>query len=74
VAPRFFWTRHAVAGNGMSPEIVPTMIVSRSSGFMWARFKAPSAAFVQRSENFSPSTTTWRSLMPVRVVIHSSEV
>src|SRR5512141_395431 len=30
-APRFFWTRHEVAGNGMSPEIVPTRILSRSA-------------------------------------------
>src|SRR5450759_2628687 len=74
VAPRFFWTRQEVAGNGMSPEIVPTRIMSRSSGLTCERFKAMSAAFVQRSENFSPSETMWRSLIPVRSVIHWSLV
>src|SRR5687767_4789638 len=58
----------------MSLEIVPTRIMSRSSGRMCARFKASSDAFVQRSENFSPSDTMWRSLIPVRDVIHSSDV
>ena len=38
------------------------------------RLRAISDAFVQRSENFSPSETILRSLMPVRVVIHSSDV
>ncbi len=70
----FFWTRQAVAGNGMSPEIVPTRIMSSSSGLTWERFNAMSAAFVQRSENFSPSETMWRSLIPVRSVIHWSLV
>src|ERR1700693_5153430 len=74
VAPMFCWTRQEVAGNGMSPEIVPTRIMSRSSGLTRERFKAMSAAFVQRSENFSPSETMWRSLIPVRSVIHWSLV
>src|SRR5579864_3505803 len=73
-APRFFWTRHEVAGNGMSPEIVPTRIMSRSSGFIFARFKASADAAVQRSENFSPGETMCRSRMPVRSRIHWSDV
>ena len=42
-APRLRWTRQDVAGNGMSPEIVPTRIMSRSSGLTCARFSAISA-------------------------------
>src|SRR5215471_6803179 len=58
----------------MSPEIVPTRIMSRSSGLTCARFSASSPARVQRSEKCSPSATMCRSRIPVRVVIHSSEV
>src|SRR5262245_4878890 len=58
----------------MSPEIVPTRIMSTSSGLTCARLRAISPARVQRSEKCSPSATMWRSLIPVRVVIHSSEV
>src|SRR5262249_28418541 len=58
----------------MSPEIVPTRIMSTSSAFTWARFSACSAARVQRSEKCSPSATMCRSRMPVRLVIQSSEV
>src|ERR1700730_5580425 len=74
LAPRLRCTRQEVAGNGMSPEIVPTRIMSRSSALMCARLSASSAARVQKSEKCSPSAAMWRSRIPVRDMIHSSEV
>ena len=48
--------------------------MSTSFASTFARFSAVSAARVQRSENFSPGDTIRRSRIPVRDVIHSSDV
>src|ERR1041385_5760499 len=45
-----------------------------SMGSMRARSMAWRAARTAKREVYSPSAARWRSLMPVRVVIHSSEV
>ncbi len=58
----------------MSGETVPTMITSRSSGRVFAISSARIAAFGAMSEVTSPGAAIRRSLMPVRSVIHSSDV
>src|ERR1035438_9905394 len=73
-APSLFWTQQAVAGVGMSGVMVAMMINSRSVGFRPASARALLAASVAISEVVCPGAATWRSLIPVRVTIHSSEV
>ena len=58
----------------MSPAVVPTTMKSISSAVTWARSIACWAARMARSAGPSPSSTMWRSRMPVRWTIHSSEV
>ena len=58
----------------MSGVMVATMIRSICSGVMPARSMASRAALVAMSEVNSSSAAMRRSLMPVRVVIHSSVV
>ena len=73
-APIFSCTRQAVAGKGMSGVMVARMIKSTSAGSTFARSRARFAAKVAMSEVYSSSAAMRRSLMPVRVVIHSSVV
>ncbi len=58
----------------MSGVTVPTMMRSMSAPLMPAFSRAFSAAFVEMSEVFSSSAQMRLSLMPVRLVIHSSDV
>jgi hypothetical protein len=58
----------------MSPAVVPTTMKSISSAVTCARSIACRAARMARSEGPSPSSTMWRSRIPVRWTIHSSEV
>src|SRR6266850_1921401 len=73
-APILRCTRQAVDGNCMSGVSVATTIKSIWSAVTPAIFIARSAACVARSEVNSFAAQMRRSLMPVRVVIHSSEV
>ena len=73
-APIFCCTRQAVFGNGMSGVMLATMIRSICSAVMPAISIARLAALAARSEVNSVAAAMRRSLMPVRVVIHSSEV
>src|SRR6267378_1235199 len=66
--------RHAVEGNGRSPVTVPTMIWSSFSPWMPASRTARRAASVASAEAGVSGSEIRRSLIPVRVVIHSSEV
>ena len=74
VAPSFCWIKHAVAGNGMSGVIVAQMIKLISSA------RTPACSIARRAAAAPMSDVHWsaaamrRSLMPVRVVIHSSVV
>ena len=61
-------------GNGMSGVMVARTIKSICSGATLARAMARRAALAARSEVHSFLAAMRRSLMPVRVVIHSSEV
>ena len=72
--PRFAWMRVAVAGKVSSGVEVAQTIMSSSSAAISARASACSAAFDPRSEVNSPSSASRRSRMPVRCLIHSSEV
>ena len=74
MAPSFFCTKQAVDGKNMSGVTVATMIRSISSAFTPAASMAFNAALVAMSLVASSSAAMWRSLMPVRVVIHSSDV
>jgi hypothetical protein len=74
VAPIFFWTKQAVAGKSISGVAVATIIRSISFAEIFACSIALSAAFVAISLVFSSFAAIRRSLMPVRVVIHSSLV
>jgi hypothetical protein len=58
----------------MSGVTVATMIRSISSGETPRRSRAMRAARAARSLVAVPGSTTWRSRIPVRVRIHSSEV
>src|SRR5262249_47131220 len=58
----------------MSGEMVPTMIRSSSSGRVRAISSARMEAFAAMSEVTSPGAAMRRSLIPVRSVIHASEV
>src|SRR5438067_140706 len=72
--PSSFWTRQATDGKGPSGELVATMIMSRSAALMPASSSAAWAALVASSNVVVPGSATWRILIPVRWVIHSSEV
>ncbi len=61
-------------GMGMSGEMVPTMMRSSSSARVCAISSARMAALTAMSEVTSPGAAMRRSLMPVRSVIHASEV
>src|SRR6185312_15213508 len=74
LAPSLCCTRQAVEGNGMSGVMVATMIKSICSAVTPAMAMARRAASAPRSDVYSLSAAMWRSLMPVRVVIHSSVV
>src|SRR5579862_8501125 len=65
---------HAVDGNTTSGVVVATMIRSMSLGASDADASAARDAKNARSDVCSPSATTWRCRMPVRVRIHSSLV
>src|SRR5882724_9112465 len=73
-APIFCCTLTAVAGIGLSPVTVPTMIMSRSVGPRPAASSADRAAAAAMSLVFSPSPAMRRSRIPVRSAIQASEV
>ena len=73
-APSFCCTRQAVAGKSMSGVMVATIINSIWSAAIPAFSIARRAALAAMSEVNSLSAASRRSLMPVRVVIHSSVV
>src|SRR5437763_15510143 len=66
--------RQAVEGRIWSGVTVAQMTRPMSMGSMRARSMAWRAARTANKDVYSPSAARWRSLMPVRVVIHSSEV
>ncbi len=70
VAPSLACTKAAQEGKGMSAEMVPTMIRSRSSGFNPAISSALRAAAAAMSLEASLGAATRRSRMPVRSTIH----
>ncbi len=74
LAPSAFCTRHATDGKLLSGLIVATMIRSSFAGSKSADFNACFAAFVAKWLLRSPLAAMRRSLIPVRVVIHSSLV
>ena len=65
---------HAVEGNVRSPVTVPMMIWSSASLAIPASASARVAASVARKEDGVLGSEIRRSLMPVRDVIHSSDV
>ena len=73
-APIFDWTKHAVEGSGISGVTVATMRSSTSSGFNFASSSAFMAASAARALEGVPGFAILRFFMPVRVVIHSSDV
>ena len=73
-APILFCTMLAVDGKNMSGVTVPTIIMSMASGFMPAISMALLAALIERSDVASSSAATLLSFIPVRSIIHSSEV
>ena len=72
--PSSFCTRQATEGNGPSGELVATRIMSRSAAVMPALSSALCAARVASSKVGVPGSATWRERIPVRSVIHWSEV
>jgi len=75
VAPSAFCTRQAVAGKLYSGVVVAQMIRSILLGGRSATARARRAATTARDEVVSlGSAATWRSSMPVRERIHSSDV
>jgi len=64
----------AVAGKVWSGVVVATMIRSTSAAVLPASARARSAALSARSLVGSSSRALWRWRMPVRSMIHSSEV
>ena len=74
VAPRASWMKQALAGKGMSGVIVQQIIRSRSLVPTPALSSALRAASMASVTVDSPLVQMWRSLIPVRVVIHSSDV
>src|ERR1022692_2755134 len=73
-APILCCTRQAVLGKGMSGVTVAMMIKLIWSAVTPAIFIARCAALAAMSDVNSSWAAIRRSLMPVRVVIHSSEV
>ena len=73
VAPIAFCNMVAVAGKILSGVVVARMIRSSSDASIPAISSAFIEAFSAKSQVLSLATT-WRCLMPVRVVIHSSVV
>src|SRR2546428_2134170 len=73
-APRLSWTMQEVAGIGMSGVTVAQTIRSMSDADMPAAVKASCAARVANCDMYSSSRAMRRSRIPVREVIHSSEV
>src|SRR2546425_961604 len=73
-APRLSWTMQAVAGIGMSGVTVAQMIRSTWEATRPADWSAASAARVANCDMYSSSFAMRRSRMPVRDVIHSSDV
>ncbi|MEA3345305.1 MAG: hypothetical protein U9Q78_03535 [Chloroflexota bacterium] len=67
-------TKQAVAGKRCSGVIVATMIRSRSAGSKAPFFSACRAASLANEAVVSPSSAMRRSWMPVRSLIHPSEV
>jgi hypothetical protein len=63
-----------VLGKIVSGVVVPTTMNPTSSGVMPACRMAPTAASFAMSEVAIPLSTMWRSRIPVRWRIHSSEV
>ena len=73
-APSSRWISEAVEGKGMSGEIVEQMIRSRSVALIPAFSRAWREACTERVEVVSWGAAWRRSRMPVRSVIHWSEV
>jgi hypothetical protein len=65
---------HRRGRHGESPVTVPTMIMSRSDARTLAFSSAARAALLAKSLVSSPSAAMRRSRMPVRSVIHASDV
>ena len=74
LAPILCWIRAAVDGKNISGVIVATMIRSISSGSILKRLRISLKAAVAISEEASPFAAIWRSTIPVRLRIHSSDV
>ena len=74
MAPSFFCTKQAVDGKNMSGVTVATMISSMSAAVTPAASMALRAALVAMSLVAISGPAMRRSLIPVREVIHSSEV
>jgi hypothetical protein len=72
--PRPAWTETAAAGKVLSGVEVASTIRSIDCASTPAAVSASRAAAIARSDVFSPSAAMWRSRIPVRCVIHSSEV
>src|SRR5690606_36620415 len=68
------WTQHAVEGNSVSCEHVPTMMPSSSPGSIPASRQASAMAPAARSDVEVFSSTTRRAPIPVRSRIQASEV
>src|SRR3989338_2276651 len=74
LAPISFWTRQAIDCKLLSGLMVATRISSIFSAGIADLLKTFLAALMARSLVFSSDAATRRSLMPVRVRIHSSVV
>ena len=72
--PSVACTVTAVAGKVLSGVEVASTIRSIVGASTCASASAARAAAIARSEVSSPSAAMWRSRMPVRCTIHSSEV
>jgi hypothetical protein len=72
--PSAAWIATALEGNVLSGVEVAQMMRSISCASILACANAARAAAMPRSEVISPSAAIWRSRMPVRCTIHSSEV
>src|SRR5439155_1581079 len=73
-APNPRWMKAAVEGSGMSGEMVEQMIRSSCRGVSPAISRAFRAASMEREDVVSFGPAWRRSLIPVRSVIHWSEV
>ena len=72
--PSFSCAQTAVAGKGVSPVTLATMIRSSWSGAIAAVSIAARAASTTRSDVSTSSSAKWRASIPVRSRIHSSFV